>query len=282
MRASRWEPIVVGVLMLLVGGCADSILLRARVDPQTCVPAKPRTVGDRNVEVFVDRTAACKDTPQAYVLGFTGNNGRAEEMVGWMTSERWADFPVEIWMVNYPGFGKSTGPAKLDAIVPAALEVYDALRKVAGDRPIYIDGNSFGAAVALHVATVRPVEGLVLKNPPALRQVILQRYGWWNLYLLAGPVASQVPAELDAPAMAAKVSVPAVFLMAEGDTLVPPRFQAYVHDAYAGPKMIVRMPNHDHIDRADPATEAIVRGWIGQHWRRPAAVTAMRTLNAER
>lgn len=277
MRGQRWASSVVALLTLAVGGCADTILLRPCNDPQPKVDATSRSVGQRRVEVFVGRTPACRTTvPQAYVLGFTGNNGRAEEMVGWMTGERWAGFPVEIWVVNYPGFGKSQGPAKLDAIVPAALDVYDELKQVAGDRPIYVDGNSFGAAVALHVATVRPVAGLVLKNPPALRQILLERYGWWNLYLWAGPAAAYLPDELDAPARAAKVSVPAVFLMAEADTLVPPRFQAYVHDAYAGPMTIVRMPHCQHIDRADAATEKIVRQWIDEHWNLPHAATAMK------
>jgi pimeloyl-ACP methyl ester carboxylesterase len=187
-------------------------------------------------------------------------------MVGWMSTERWGDFPVEVWMVNYPGFGHSQGPATLSSIVPAALDVYDALHAIAGKRPIFIDGNSFGAAVALHVATVRPTPALVLKNAPPLHQILLDRNGWWNLYLIAGPLAAQVPHELDAPTMAAKLSVPAAFMVAEKDTLVPPYYQAYVFDAYAGPKTIIRMPNLQHIDRADAASEKTLHDWIAARW----------------
>jgi hypothetical protein len=39
------------------------------------------------------------------------------------------------------------------------------------------------------VAANRPCAGLVLTNPPPLRNMILQRFGWWNLWLLATPVA---------------------------------------------------------------------------------------------
>jgi len=41
---------------------------------------------------------------------------------------------------------------------------------------------------ALSVAARRPVAGLVLQNPPPLRQLIMGHYGWWNLWLVAGAV----------------------------------------------------------------------------------------------
>ena len=48
-----------------------------------------------------------------------------------------------------------------------------------------------------HVAANRPVAAIVLQNPPPLRQLILGHYGWWNLWLIATPVALGVPSELD-------------------------------------------------------------------------------------
>ena len=105
----------------------------------------------------------------------------------------WNDRAVEIWGMNYPGFGGSAGPARLSKMGPSAVAAFDELERHAGDRPIVVYGASIGAAAALHVAASRPADiaGLILHNPPPLREMILRRFGWWNLWLLAGPVALQ-------------------------------------------------------------------------------------------
>jgi pimeloyl-ACP methyl ester carboxylesterase len=142
-------------------------------------------------------------------------------------------------MVNFPGYGGSTGPADLAAIPPAALAVYDHVARVAGGKPIFLAGNSLGTTAALYAAANRPTAGLILQNPPALRNLILTRFGWWNLWLLATPIALQVPKELDGPTNAAKVRAPAIFTLAGDDTLVVPANQLKTVNAYAGPKRVI-------------------------------------------
>ena len=119
-----------------------------------------------------------------YVLRFYGNSHVIGPNVG--EAPGWPELDVEFWGVNYPGFGGSTGPAHLSAMGPAALTAYDALRAEAGaDRPILVFGTSFGTVVALCVAARHPeVAGVVLQNPPPLRQIILRAWGWWNLWLV--------------------------------------------------------------------------------------------------
>jgi pimeloyl-ACP methyl ester carboxylesterase len=148
--------------------------------------------------------------------------------------------------MNYPGFGGSTGPAKLKRIGPAAMNAFDALQHEANDKPIVIFAASLGTTAALHVAADREVAGLVLHNPPAIRQMVLQRFGWWNLWLLAGPLALQVPKELDSVANARSIHKPAIFLLAENDEVVPPRYQHMVVDAYAGEKRIINLRGANH------------------------------------
>jgi pimeloyl-ACP methyl ester carboxylesterase len=124
---------------------------------------------------------------------------------------------------------------------PAALATYDELAKVANGRPIYLAGNSLGTSSALDVAANRPVAGLVLQNPPPLQTMIRSHYGWWNLWLVALPVSWQVPRELNSMINAPQVKAPAVFIAADGDTVVPPKYQHMVIDAYAGPKRVIEM-----------------------------------------
>ena len=105
---------------------------------------------------------------------------------------------------------------------------------------------------------------MILQNPPPLRQIILRQYGWWNLWLLAGPVAWHIPSALDSLANARAVHAPGVFLLAEKDRIVAPRFQRLVVDAYAGRKRVISLPGAGHMSPMDgPLREAFTARWIG-------------------
>jgi pimeloyl-ACP methyl ester carboxylesterase len=183
--------------------------------------------------------------PEIYVLRFYGNADRADPWVA-AEAEMWNGRSVEVWGMNYPGYGGSTGSARLATIGPAALAAFDALKQEARDRPIVLFGASIGTTAALNVAANRSVSGLVLHNPPPLRQMILRQFGWWNLWLLAGPAALQIPRDLDNVANAKGTRVPAVFLLADDDEIVAPRFQKLVVEAYAGPKRVITLPGANH------------------------------------
>ena len=238
-------------LLMGFGGCADFFILYPTTDRYFVAGTARREVavpGRRPVEVWTAQSFGARaGEPEAFVLEFVGNASRAEAMAD-MVAQEWGGRPVEVWAVNYPGYGGSPGPARLASIAPAALAAFDELKSHAGPRPIIVSGQSLGTAAALHVAANRPVAGAVLWSPPPLRNMILRRFGWWNLWLVAGPVALQVPAELDSLANARNVKAPAVFVATGRDTVVPLAYQSKVSDAYAGPKQFVRRPDSEHND----------------------------------
>ena len=238
-------------LLMAFGGCADRLILYPSTDPlyvrgtsRLEVPAQ----GRRPVEIWTARSSgAVGREPEAFALEFVGNASRAEYMAAAAAGE-WGSRPVEVWAVNYPGYGGTPGPARLADIPPAALAAYDALRERVGGRPIFVTGQSLGTTAALHVAANRPVAGMALWSPPPLRDMILKRFGWWNLWLLAGPVAMHVPPQLDSLRNAPKVNAPAVFVITGRDTVVPTKYQSKVAEAYRGPKRYVRRADAEHND----------------------------------
>lgn len=70
---------------------------------------------------------------------------------------------------------------------------FDALKRTAGDRRYLYLARTWERRPRCNVAAHRQVAGLILHNPPALRQIILRQFGWWNLWLLAGPLAQNSP-----------------------------------------------------------------------------------------
>src|SRR5206468_7377575 len=81
------------VLTMLFGGCASKLILypsRQPIDPQTAHRVLIPTGADRVVETWVDRSpgASRGAQPRAYVIEFTGNATRAEQVASYAAG-RW-------------------------------------------------------------------------------------------------------------------------------------------------------------------------------------------------
>jgi hypothetical protein len=265
--------IAIGVVYLAVmffGRLPDHLILFPTTAPIDAGGAVRKTITFENGELEIwtaqSRRAQRQGRPDIFILRFYGNADRADR---WAAAEAkmWNERPVEIWGMNYPGFGGSTGPARLVRIGPAAVAVFDELKRHAGDQPIITYGASIGATTSLHVAASRPgaITGLILHNPPPLREMILRQFGWWNLWLLAGPVALQIPRDLDSIANARVSRAPAIFLLADRDEIVAPRFHRLVVNAYAGEKRVIALPGAYHNDPIEGAALADLNdalGWL--------------------
>jgi uncharacterized protein len=247
LRAAVWIALYVALIAL--APLPDRLILFPTTDRIEAGRAERRGIPFQSgeVEVWTARSiqAQQRGEPELYVLRFYGNADRADR---WVAAEAgmWNNRAVEVWGMNYPGFGGSTGPARLGKLGPAALTAFDAFQKAASDRPVIVFGASLGTTTALHIAAHRKIAGLILHNPPALRQIILRQFGWWNLWLFSGPMVCKLPADLDSVANARAVRVPAIFLLAEKDEVVAPKFQRLVVDAYAGEKRIIPLPGAGH------------------------------------
>src|SRR5581483_9201623 len=112
LRACRRFSIF-GGLVVTLAGCADRLLLYPTTDAIDAGTAVRRTicVAGANLEIWTARSSAAND-PAAYVLDFTGNATRAEWIAGDL-ADLWSGASAEVWVVNYPGYGQSTGPATL-------------------------------------------------------------------------------------------------------------------------------------------------------------------------
>jgi pimeloyl-ACP methyl ester carboxylesterase len=255
---------------MIFGHLPDHLILfptRASIDAGGAVRKRvPFENGELEIWTAQSPRARQQGHADVFILRFYGNADRADRWAA-LEAETWNDRAVEIWGMNYPGFGGSTGPARLARIGPAAVAAFDALRHEAAGAPIVAYGASIGVTAALHVATSRSTEiaGLILHNPPPLREVILRQFGWWTLWLLAGPVALQIPRDLDCIANARATRTRAIILLAERDEIVAPRFHRLVVQAYAGEKRIIELRGAYHNDPVEGTALADLNdalGWV--------------------
>lgn len=236
----------------MISRLADILVLKPSRHPVPAVGLSRRLIrfGNERIEVWwrrADSRAADRtdSAPDVYILKLVGAGGRAECVTAY-PFDFWDDLITEVWAVNPPGFGGSSGRASLSTWDKAAQAVFDEIAKVADEKPIMIMANSLGTAAALSIAARREVAGLILRNPPPLRELIMGKYGWWNMGLGARLVASQVPRALDSIRLAKACRMPAIFISSAQDQTVPNSYQEQVRTVYAGPQQHLILSEAGH------------------------------------
>jgi len=118
-----------------------------------------------------------------------------------------------IYALHYPGYGGSSGSPTERGILIDALALYDQVRAQHAD--ITVIGRSLGTGVAVHVAGMRPVMGLVLVTPlDNLGDVAAANYRFL-------PVRWLLQDKFESGLYAPKVMAPTRIIVAGDDEIVP-------------------------------------------------------------
>jgi pimeloyl-ACP methyl ester carboxylesterase len=145
--------------------------------------------------------------------------------------------------MNYRGYGGSTGRPSESALFDDALFVFDHVVKTDGIDPAHIVlmGRSLGSGVAVHVAARRKVGGIILVTPyDSLVQVARIHYPFFPVRLL-------LKHRFDSASQAAGITIPALFLTAAADRVVPVRLARHLQKRWGGPVTAVNVEGADHI-----------------------------------
>ena len=101
--------------------------------------------------------------PKGVVLYFHGNKENIERY-----SRFAANFTAkgyEVWMEDYPGFGKSVGERSEKKLFEEALQVQKMARSKFNSDQIILYGKSFGTGIAAYVASMTNCKRLILESP---------------------------------------------------------------------------------------------------------------------
>ncbi len=202
--------------------------------------------GQDQIEAWTTRINVPAAEHNIVVVKFIGNGGRAERSTA-QPASLWENIHSEIWTINPFGYGGSSGPATLQRFPKMVDAVYDHIRNRFPGFKLVVFGNSIGTVSALRLAAKYHVDGLCIRNPVPIHQLISQRpkYAVPSLSL-SSLVAKRIPQSLNAVQNAQQVNAPALFVTLTDDTMIPRRFQAKVINAFAGEKKLFSVPgNHN-------------------------------------
>jgi pimeloyl-ACP methyl ester carboxylesterase len=199
--------------------------------------------GDGHLELWEETHHGDGSGP--FVLKFPGTNSRAETAAS-LALQCWSRRGTTVWSVNPPGYGGSSGEASLANIPAMATRALQAIREVAGERPVIAEGFSLGCVSALYLGAQGLVDGLVLRNPPPLRETLRAR-SRWSLGLVSALADPGIPEVIDCVANAAACRVPTVTAIAFEDRIVPLACQRLVVDGYGGEQRVLEQRGAGHV-----------------------------------
>jgi pimeloyl-ACP methyl ester carboxylesterase len=118
-----------------------------------------------------------------------------------------------VFALNYRGYGGSTGKPTETALIADALAIFD---RVHADHPhIIVIGRSLGSGVAVHIASERPVERLVLITPyDSLAAIAATQFRYF-------PLSWLMLDKFESWRYAPKVTAPTQLIAAQNDEVIP-------------------------------------------------------------
>ena len=249
-RGDSVAPLLPTLLLLpLLAGCEDLVYFPARLTPE-----QAQSIGQRHATQAEELRITTAEGvvlhgwlargagagPRPLVIYFGGN---AEE-VSWMLSRLDAFAGQHVALVNYRGYGRSEGRPSEQALLADALAVYDRLvqRPNVDAKRVHAIGRSLGSGIAVHLASQRPVAGVILVSPfDSIAAVARSHYPLLPLGWVLGSL-------YDSAAVAARLDVPLQMIVAERDDVIPLVHSLRLYDAWGGAKQSVSIPDAGHND----------------------------------
>lgn len=101
--------------------------------------------------------------PRGVVLFFHGNMQHIQRYVSF--TQTFTRKGYEVWMPDYPGYGKSTGERTEKKMYQQAVQLYQLAALKYPVPQLIIYGRSLGTGVAAYLASVKPAHRLILETP---------------------------------------------------------------------------------------------------------------------
>ena len=179
--------------------------------------------------------------------------GNAEDVAG-NIPEFQQYFPDHtLYLVNYRGYGGSTGNPTEAGLFEDALNVYDKVSE--NHENISVIGRSLGSAVAAYLAAEREVNKLVVVTP--FDSVLNMAKGMYPIF----PVSLILKDRFDTVGRVSEIQAPILALVAERDGIIPRKRTDALTSAIPANQVsveIIKNTTHNDIQNSTDYAEALI------------------------
>ncbi len=161
-----------------------------------------------------------------------------------------------VYLVDYRGSGASAGSPSEDALFSDALAIHDQISRQ--HRSVSAYGRSLGSGVAVYLASMRPLQKLILLTPYDSIAEVGQ-----DIYPLF-PIRYLIRDRFDSAARAGNIRIPVLIASAEHDREIPPRRTQALLDQFQQASVVYQqIAGAAHNDIIDfPEYRAVVEKFI--------------------
>ncbi|MFN8244370.1 MAG: alpha/beta fold hydrolase [Ferruginibacter sp.] len=146
----------------------------------------------------------------------------------------------EVWMEDYPGFGKSTGTITEQKLYDQAKQVYKMANARYPKEHIIVYGKSFGTGIAAYVASMMDCRRLILETPyysiPSL----------YSCYAPVYPTARMASFKIPTYRFVEETSCPVTIFHGTSDGVVPYRCAAKLKSVLKTGDEFITIPGGNH------------------------------------
>lgn len=168
---------------------------------------------DADIKTHLVQFKVADNMPKGLVLYFHGNRDNISRYS--LFTSQFTKKGYEVWMPDYPGFGKSIGKLTEAALYEQALQVYKMARAQYKPEKIIIYGKSMGTGIASQLASVRDCKQLILETPYYSMESLIGRYLW--MYPLQNILRFKFPSNENI----LKVTAPITIFHGTDDGVIP-------------------------------------------------------------
>ncbi len=257
MRKTKWFTIIRWVLIVYAGvGIAlyylqDKILLHPQKLPASHVFNFNQAYTEHNIAlnntdtINLVKFAEPGGQKKGILLYFHGNKKNVEHYAAFVPA--FTKHGYEVWMPDYPGFGKSTGEISEEKLYSVAYEVRKLAASQAMDHSVVIYGKSLGTALASYAATIMPCRQLILETPYYSIPSLFRSYAF--MY----PARMMSKYKLPTYEFLQEVKAPVTIFHGTGDWVVPYRSGVRLKKHLKPGDVFVKIPDGSHNNLSESA-----------------------------
>jgi uncharacterized protein len=256
-KAAAWILAVAGGLLAILWGLENQLLYF----PSRTVSASPEAFGLTSEELSLSsgdgvilRGWRIPGAGRRALLFFQGNAGNVSDRLdrARIIHRR---FGFDVFLVDYRGYGRSTGAPDEEGLYRDARTVYAAaLERGFPPERILLFGESLGSAVAIDLAAEKPSGGVILETPfLSILAMARVHYPYVPRFL--------VRSRFDNAAKIGAINSPKLFLVAQRDEIAPPAQGRELFERAPPPKTLSIIPGAGHNDTYVTGGEAYWGEW---------------------